>query len=713
MSSRPPPMPQATGQKKLLTYGLVSRRKKQKQGLKPLTATTNTAKHNLTLSSASASPSQQQRPQTTNTSATPNTVLGDGEPRQKRPHAVAFPSSTPVSRRTPQIGKHERIAVNIVYRATSNSTRLSNRLTAITATYSQRTVTPESDDDDEPEFRDDTRPRGSPSSLPLRRPMVNSKDLRVRPVTLSNKKIKRTYSRSTSMLNERLEQSAAAVASVGVDDESTLSDSHALGSCSPVSSLADNGYGEPEDDDSQPIIKSVHELRRAGANNRFADELDDLLGRIGKPSKASLTMRRNALNELAHRLPNESFCRQFRDHASRDKIARDVGSEDDVICAFLISSTLIIFLASGPAPHLLRQLADEGLGKMLCRMLRYHDDIDIIASQRKTNLSRTSKASLHDVKQSLLRDISLWHGLSPTRLSPRTLSLRLLETVCRCADAQLLEHFACDLREHIVLVAAEGATETREVIDETEDEAAVDFALVVFSLELLSGTAATSTRHRQDKDSSSVPKLPHTVAALLQRTLHRWPAQRGELEATTLRLAINTTNGPDDAAAFHDSDILSLIASRICLGFHGVQDALNGGSKLQTDLYDELLLILGVMINIVEHSPSARMSVENTALDSLVKLWQANRLAAGEADSVEKSQISVAVGYLSVLLGYICLEGAIRARVDADGAVVQPLVASIHQFAAVCRSVGSRVHELESLLGQLEFCTARSVSLGS
>ncbi|PHH75326.1 hypothetical protein CDD83_4413 [Cordyceps sp. RAO-2017] len=125
-----------------------------------------------------------------------------------------------------------------------------------------------------------------------------------------------------------------------------------------------------------------------------------------------------------------------------------------------------------------------------------------------------------------------------------------------------------------------------------------------------------------------------------------WPCDHREFQAAVLKLAINTTNTQEGAVVFDDAELLSLLADCIGKGFTRVQDAIGNGS-LEGDVYHELLLMLGVMINIVEHSPPARSSLKQASLDGLVSLWRQNRQAMTEADSVEKSKVSVAMSYLA------------------------------------------------------------------
>ena len=75
-----------------------------------------------------------------------------------------------------------------------------------------------------------------------------------------------------------------------------------------------------------------------------------------------------------------------------------------------------------------------------------------------------------------------------------------------------------------------------------------------------------------------------------------------------------------------------------------------------------------------------------------------------QADSVDKSKLSVAVEYLSVFLGYLCLSRPGRERMESiDG--IRGLIGSIRDFAAMHKAVDSKAHELEMLVSDLRRLT--------
>ncbi|KAJ3504889.1 hypothetical protein NM208_g16270 [Fusarium decemcellulare] len=569
----------------------------------------------------------------------------------------------------------------------------------IDALAAQRPDSPESDDS-APEVDDISPPSpvysgtATPSQQSQGNSQNNSQDSTIRPrtrpgVMLQGRRVKYTYGQSRSILSETSKLSEPGV---GAGMATTEEELDAL-LAAPPEPINPDPFAMSDDDldsdgDVRPAIKSVHELRRAGANNRFADEMEDLLARIGTPSSSPSTMRRNALLELTQKLQSKEFLNQFRDHATRDKVATNIGQEEDVISGFGLAAVLVTFLNFSPAAHLLRQLVDDGLGKLLGVLLRAPDDIDEIAS-RKMRLSKMSRASLSEVKTLLIKK-DIWQGRRLQELSPQTLALQLLNIVCQRIDPVNSSVVVKDVEADLgpILERCTNADPGTNAV----------FALVVSILESQSGLAMDD----EDKISWTSQQTPK-VARFLHNSMQQWPEKPGDVETLILKLSINMSNTARGAAAFNDEALLSKLSNCMRVGFKSALDALSS-RRLRGETYDGLLLVLGVAINILEHCPPARENVIGEPLDGLVTLYLQNQASMSEADSVEKSQLSVAFGYLAVLLGYLSLVDAARQRFadQAGSQGLSSLIGSIKEFIDMYRSVDNKVTELEGLVNDLQ-----------
>ncbi|KAF4333612.1 wings apart [Fusarium beomiforme] len=460
-------------------------------------------------------------------------------------------------------------------------------------------------------------------------------------VALKGRRVKYTYGQSRSILSE----SSSKLTEPSQEKPMTVEEELDALLATPPEPVNADPFAMDDDSDldgdgnNRPAIKSVHELRRAGANNRFADEMEDLLARIGTPGSSPSSLRRGALLELSQKLQSKDFISQFRDHATRDKVAANIGQEQDIICGFALSAVLVTFLHFSPAAHLLQQLVNDGLGQMLSVLLSSPEDIDELASG-KLKLAKTTRKSLSEIKATL-KKMNIWHGRRPENLSPQTLALQLLN---------------------------------------------------------VSGLAMND-----ENEVSWIAQQSHQVARILENSLQQWPEKLGDVEAAILKLSINMSNTTHGAAAFSDKLLLSGLSKSILSGFKSALDAISN-QRLKEETYDGLLLVLGMTINILEHCAPARENITGEQLDGLVTVYLQNQALMVEADSVEKSKLSVAFGYLSVLLGYLSLEDAARQRLkeQAGSKGLPGLIGSIKEFIGMYRSVDNKVTELEGLVNELQ-----------
>lgn len=438
----------------------------------------------------------------------------------------------------------------------------------------------------------------SPSSK-IRLGAARTPDRRSGPA--KSRKIKLTYSSSRSFLSNPQIQNDAAMFDDG--GSALPASGEADPFAAPLSPPAADYDFEDDSDGPKVGIQSVHELRRAGANNRFSDEMDDLLSRIGKPSATPSSLRRNALCELANKLQRKDFAGQFRDHAARDNVVKAIGSEEDMISGFALAAALVTFLSFSPAPHLLRQLTAEKIGQLLNRLFREERDVLQISAQKQMDLSRITKSSLENLKMSMLQ-MDIWHGQKPLSLTPRTLALQLLVILSRSADIQCLEHLTGDIERDIVMMAYTYSTQ--------RPPRHIDYILIILALEAQSNLISLENE-----------RYATAIKGCLQATLDNWLLQDDILNNTTLKLAINITNSEIGASVFDDSSLLSKLVASISEGLFQIQSTLQKGS-FQNKLYDELLLILGILINVLEHCPPARTSVAGGSLDTAATLWLGN-----------------------------------------------------------------------------------------
>ncbi|KAI1491126.1 hypothetical protein F5X96DRAFT_495791 [Biscogniauxia mediterranea] len=532
-----------------------------------------------------------------------------------------------------------------------------------------------------------------------------------KPRTAQSTSTARTFARSSSVLKFTYGQGRKVL-----EEEDSLLDSLALPEESSVPlkgrRLELRGPktlstpGGPFDDDDPTAggspnakLRDIHELRQAGANSRVADAMQDLIDQMGIPSTKPSSSRRSALLQVAEKIKDKTFMRQCRDHGVEATMLKDVAKETDTISGFLILSILTTIVAKWPSAHITRLLVLEESGHLFARLLGVHDDIKKIARDRKSNLSKRSQNSIVAI-QNTLRELSIWDGADPTQLSPRSLAIKCLHLLTTqktgVADAAI---FSLAVTEQLFEVLSD-ATQTSEYWDYPNTVESID---LFGSLSVLDFYAVGIADVQSENNEWAAKYLP-VVAGIFGMSLQIPARENKRLESSVLKLVINLTNNSLGAPEiFASKGVLPALAGSISDNFTQVltsisQDAWTDG------ILDGLVLRIGILINFAEHSSLVRQIVNDChhegkqPVNDFIRLFLENHRRTSEADSMEKSHLNVAFGYLSVLLGYLSLHAPVRQKLKANHSArsIGPLIDSIREFIAHYEKVESAMDESES-----------------
>ncbi|KAM3071971.1 hypothetical protein ACMFMF_007368 [Clarireedia jacksonii] len=458
----------------------------------------------------------------------------------------------------------------------------------------------------------------------------------------------------------------------------------------PLSSFREEE--EADDGVAGASIRTIHELRQAGANSRFADEIEDLLDRIAARAPKQLSMRRSGLLDLANKMKDKAFVRQFRSHGGEQRLFVDIGEEVDTISGSLLVSLVFPLLAEGSVPLLVGQLQKHNIANLLNRLLEVNKSIVAVAKERKTNMSKMAQSALSDYHD-YIQQMSMWRELKPLEISPRTLALKCLELMVRQTR---------EAGDASVIMSHELTSNLFEILKSSEDDIswdlphkseAIHYYLALSALEshsLVGGIAKdTSVWVRQ-----YLPVIGQTLSTALKRPLESF----GEQQILALRLTLNVTNNNTKACdAMADADLMSTMACVIVAKFRSM-------SSLWTEeeivvAVENLILLLGAMINFAACSTKALEILDALSnagpnpVDDLVQLFVDNREKTFEAASQHESQKNVPFGYLSVLLGHFCLFPAIEKRVRArqKTKTLRPLITSIQEFIVYHKAADNEI----------------------
>jgi hypothetical protein len=430
-----------------------------------------------------------------------------------------------------------------------------------------------------------------------------------------------TYSKQRSMLAEEdfLKQLELDMSSQPV--QPTLGKKPRRGSIPNLPKL--QSFHEDGEEESVVAIRNVHELRQAGANSRFMDEIEDLLDRIGSPTTASTSMRRSGLLDIASKIKDKSFTRQFHSHGVEQRLFLHMGRETDIIAGFIMISTLMALLAEANIiPHFVTQLRTQGIARLLIRLLEFPTSISLLAKARTSNLSKVAQSLLSEHSDYLL-NLPIWEEMQPKMqpktISPRTVALKCLELIVRqTREAGISgDLFSKELTTNLFWILKSASDESAWEMPSGRE--AVDFGLALSALE----SHSIAARTLQDESVWLVDYLP-IIADTLETALAQPIDKFGDLQFLILRLTLNVTNNNEKASdVFARKSLMAIMGQVIVSMFKRIS-----GFLTEDDFsvaVEQLIILLGAMANFAECSSAARdsfQSLEDSPRDSLHHMVQ-------------------------------------------------------------------------------------------
>lgn len=395
-----------------------------------------------------------------------------------------------------------------------------------------------------------------------------------------------------------------------------------------------------DEDEEQPFsagaVRSIHELRQAGANSRSADEIEDLLARVGRPSGKPSSSRRNALIELSQKMQDKNFVRRFRDHNGDRSLYEQVGKETDVITGYALVAILTTLLATTASTHIIGQLQGQGFSLLLERLFAVSTDIQALAKDRNSNLSRNGQQAMMKLKASLLI-LPVWQPTTPFMLSPRRLALKAFELVVKNAGAIGDEFFSVGVTDRLFSLLKHAPVPDAWGFPHQDES--IDFQLALSLLESYSVYAIQS----DSKELWTLKHLP-VIADTLGITLRRCNGRWGEIAMLILKFTLNTSNNNHDApTAFIEKGTVRSLANTLCDTFTNATNLVYDADAFTSQL-EVLLLMLGIMINFSENDRATGKSLLNAQqggqapLDRLIKLFLDHHVATSEVrvDPIKK-----------------------------------------------------------------------------
>lgn len=390
-------------------------------------------------------------------------------------------------------------------------------------------------------------------------------------------------------------------------------------------------------------LRTIHELRAGGGNQRFMDETSVLLDDIAEHSSSMRSRRRAALVELAKKMAEPTFLEKFYLQSFEQRLIAECAAPADNVADFALS-TAFAMLLSGKAPeHVAQSLKESGVIPWLAQRLDITTDVKKMVKERANNMAKASQSIFTDFESYLCALETFWGELRPNALTCRTVALKALDNLVGRLRASGDRSSLATSSEVTAIL-----TSKKEIDTLGTTGLPTDVTLSTSVLEALCTTGGPVT----------VPTelVERTRDLLVKPALIDQKLQR--LSFLTLRLSLSLTNdNKKNCKLLAKPPTVQCLLLGIRAGFSNIGTAATDDEQRDIDR-DLLVLSMGVMINLGEHAESARAAAAEDEsaliLADLVGTFQQGQEHKLEADSIEAGATNVAYGYLAVVLAILC-----------------------------------------------------------
>ncbi|KAI9683136.1 MAG: hypothetical protein M1829_005927 [Trizodia sp. TS-e1964] len=449
-----------------------------------------------------------------------------------------------------------------------------------------------------------------------------------------------TYARQRSYLNEE-SSSIDALFDLPLDVPSYSSGQRGRRALGSKSNFPETLPGVAEeldlDDDAEGgAIRSIHELRQAGGNKRFLDEMEALLEDIRDVRKTSLSRRRNGLLELVGKLNNKATILRFLENGLEQRLFTNLDTESDIVVNFILASALIFLLSGGLSKQSLLLIRKHGVLPMLTGLLATDQDIIAVAKDRRTNMSKVAQGMVASFRDTLMKsDFFVSDNFS--NLSPRLIGLMSMDLFSRklleIGDGEsLLPH---NTMQCLVNILSRSCT-WKPAIQPSQSQ--------IVELELALSILESCTTG--ENISGEVPTLADDLAvAVAEAQCHFSQWNGGEfkqLQVLGFRLNLNITNNNGAICdIFAQGGYFVAVINIVKVKFKLLSGDIDEEERLYT--VDFLILALASLINLAEWSELARLSVlqsrseESSPLECLLDLFAGRQERVSEVCSLQNS----------------------------------------------------------------------------
>jgi hypothetical protein len=519
-----------------------------------------------------------------------------------------------------------------------------------------------------------------------------------------------TYSRERSHLADMLTEDLLDPASQSASQEDSLLGSQNGAIFSSFNSVMSHPDSEEEQEQEIAGIRSIHELRQSGGNARSQVDLETILEDIEATGPSSRARRLHGLCQLTERLGDPVVDQHISDQSLDQRLSHCSYFDGDVVGQTLMMMVMSRLMVSVQLPIASLKRVFDGLVRSGTNLLQESRSLASIVRDRKQNLSKASSREVTALIEPFCSS-PVWPHHRPKLLTPRLTLIRSKDIVLR--QARQLGDFSMVLPASIFsrLVRLLLQIAPEQLVDAKDNDSVVVMESTVSIIESL-----TITKSWAENGCLEVAKKLSGLGPLLGQLTVSSAESSDRTHHLILRLILNITNNDSDLCdAFSEPALLSAIFGLVSRDF--LQTSMLAKAGLQESALEGVILALGALSNLAEHSSTFRQAMLHNSLSGRsivdwVALYFRDQVEvasevrsldftscafwtdASQASSVEQTVSLVAFGYLSVLLCNVCMDRQIRNRVRGllQGGTLQTLLVFVQEFLDHFR----RAEELES-----------------
>jgi hypothetical protein len=358
--------------------------------------------------------------------------------------------------------------------------------------------------------------------------------------------------------------------------------------------IASQDLEDSDDASAASVVKSIHELRQAGINNRFERDMETLFEDLEPRSSPSKALKVQALLQLNQQLKGANFARQFVEAGLTRRLARCAQLDTDTVSAVLTTFALSeVFPLDRVSPGDLLS-AFQALVRLAPGMLIQTQPFHKVVIDRKQNLSKALTRDLVEfgkaVKVETLGNSVLW--------TPQSVALFVLEHLLRTIRKS--RTVSIDLPTSLF-------NQILEILSVSIEEYEAQRRLVEVALTVLEYSAVSSaSRTHENQAETTTPNyslLGDAVTRLMQCT----SVEERNVKSIALRLVVSLTNDePVVCTSLAETDLIPAVFSIIEQELPPLSESADSGDEFDASKLDSVIMALGCLLNLADCSSEAR-----------------------------------------------------------------------------------------------------------